>query len=73
MRAGVQVEIRASAKVPLGEALVEHLAASLGLDPTILAILRHDGIVPRPLGAMSPMGFEIIGDPNEPIEGWFED
>ena len=60
-------------KVPLGEALVERLAATLDLNPTHLAVLRHDGIVPRPLANMSPMSIEIIGDPTEPIEGWFED
>ncbi|MGD9510619.1 MAG: transcriptional regulator [Geminicoccaceae bacterium] len=61
------------ARVPLGSNLVGRLAETLDLCPEILAVLRHDGVVPRPLAAMSPMGIEIIGDPNEPIEGWFED
>lgn len=61
------------AKVPLGEALVERLAETLDLCPGILAVLRHDGIVPPPLAEMKPMpGIEILADPTEPIEGWFE-
>jgi hypothetical protein len=60
-------------KVPLGSDLAERVADALDLCPVHLAILRHDGVVPRPLTTMSPMNIEIIGDPNEPIEGWFED
>jgi transcriptional regulator with XRE-family HTH domain len=60
-------------KVPLGADLAERLALALDLDPTDLAILRHDGIVPPPLDSMKPMKIEILGDPTEPIEGWFED
>lgn len=59
-------------KVPLSEDLAERLALALDLDPTHLIILRHDGIVPPPLSAMKPMRIEILCDPTEPIEGWFE-
>jgi hypothetical protein len=60
-------------RVPLGEGLAERLALALDLDPTHLVILRHDGIVPPPLASMKPMKIEILGDPTEPIPGWFED
>jgi transcriptional regulator with XRE-family HTH domain len=61
------------AKVPLGEGLAERLALALDLDPGDLVILRHDGVVPPPLESFKPMKIEILGDPNEPIPGWFED
>ena len=60
-------------KVPLREDLAERLALALDLDPTHLTILRHDGIVPPPLDSMKPMQIEILGDPTEPIPGWFEE
>jgi plasmid maintenance system antidote protein VapI len=60
-------------RVPLGEDWAERLALALDLDPGDLIILRHDSIVPPPLDSIKPMKFEILGDPNEPIPGWFED
>ena len=60
-------------KVPLVEGLAVRLAVALDLDPVHLTILRHDGIVPPPLDSMKPMRIEILGDPTEPIPGWFED
>ncbi|HEX6010299.1 MAG TPA: helix-turn-helix domain-containing protein [Geminicoccaceae bacterium] len=62
-----------NAAVPLGEGLAERLALALDLDPGDLIILRHDGVVPPPLDSIEPMKIEILGDPNEPILGWFED
>jgi transcriptional regulator with XRE-family HTH domain len=59
-------------KVPLREDLAERLALALDLDPTHLSILRHDGIVPPPLDTMKSMNFEILCDPTQPLEGWFE-
>jgi transcriptional regulator with XRE-family HTH domain len=60
-------------KVPLGEDLAERLARALDLDSTDVIVLRHDGIVPLPLASFKPMKIEILGDPTEPIPGWFED
>lgn len=60
-------------KVPLGEALAERLADALDLDADELLDLRHDGVVPPSLADAMPMAIEIIGDPTEPIPGWFED
>jgi lambda repressor-like predicted transcriptional regulator len=62
------------ARVPLGEELAEHLAVALDLDPTDIITLRHDGVVPPPLSSIRPMpGIQMLADPTEPIDGWFED
>jgi transcriptional regulator with XRE-family HTH domain len=62
-----------SGKVPLREDLAERLARALDLDSTDVIVLRHDGIVPPSLASFKPMTIEILGDPTEPILGWFED
>lgn len=60
------------AKVPLSENLTDRLAAELQLDPELLRVLRHDGIVPRERSGRSPFGVILLGDPTEPMTDWFE-
>jgi len=61
-----------SGKVPLGENLADRLAAELKLVPEHVRVLRHDGIVPHGRTGPSPFGVTLLGDPTEPMSGWFE-
>ena len=61
------------ATVPLGEDLADRLAAALHLAPEHLRILRHDGVIPGRLDEVTPpFAITLLGDPTEPIPGWFE-
>lgn len=61
-----------NAAVPLGDELADRIAAALDLAPEHLHILRHDGVIPADLDNVEPLPITIIGDPTEPIPGWFE-
>jgi transcriptional regulator with XRE-family HTH domain len=62
-------------QVPMTDEMAERLAGALGLDAVLLGCMRHDGVVvTRSLDEIPPdPRVIVVGDINEPMEGWFED